>query len=290
MNRLRPVHYLMIAPAQLMLAAVILLPAASLLWLSLERYTYGRAPEFVGLANYAYILADRAFWRATLNTFLVVNVIVYGELLLGLGLALLVAGWIPCRRLVVSALLAPYAITEVSAVVMWRYMLEPDIGMINYALTALGLGQIDYGGDPVAALCVAAVMAIWLHAPFTFLIVYAALLTVPNELVEAARVDGAGAWQVFRHVKFRLIVPAILIALLFRYITAMRLFAEIWLLTEGGPARMTEVLAVYLYRQAFKYHEFGVAAATGFAMLILSLAIAMPYLVQMYRRMVRDAV
>ena len=290
MHRLRPVHYLMIAPAQLMLAAVILLPAASLLWLSLERYTYGRASEFVGLANYAYILADRAFWRATLNTFLVVNVIVYGELLLGLGLALLVAGWIPCRRLVVSALLAPYAITEVSAVVMWRYMLEPDIGMINYALTALGLGQIDYGGDPVAALCVAAVMAIWLHAPFTFLIVYAALLTVPSELVEAARVDGAGAWQVFRHVKFRLIVPAILIALLFRYITAMRLFAEIWLLTEGGPARMTEVLAVYLYRQAFKYHEFGVAAATGFAMLILSLAIAMPYLVQMYRRMARDAV
>lgn len=290
MHRLRPVHYLMIAPAQLMLAAVILLPAVSLLWLSLERYTYGRPPEFVGLANYAHILADRAFWRATFNTFLVVNVIVYGELLLGLGLALLVAGWIPCRRLVVSALLAPYAITEVSAVVMWRYMLEPDIGMINYALSALGLGQIDYGGDPIAALCVAAVMAIWLHAPFTFLIVYAALLNVPGELVEAARVDGAGAWQVFRHVKFRLIVPAILIALLFRYITAMRLFAEIWLLTEGGPARMTEVLAVYLYRQAFKYHEFGVAAATGFAMLVLSLAIAMPYLVQMYRRMVRDAV
>lgn len=290
MHRLRPVHYLMIAPAQLMLAAVILLPAVSLLWLSLERYTYGRPPEFVGLANYAHILADRAFWRATFNTFLVVNVIVYGELLLGLGLALLVAGWIPCRRLVVSALLAPYAITEVSAVVMWRYMLEPDIGMINYALSALGLGQIDYGGDPIAALCVAAVMAIWLHAPFTFLIVYAALLNVPGELVEAARVDGAGAWQVFRHVKFRLIVPAILIALLFRYITAMRLFAEIWLLTEGGPARMTEVLAVYLYRQAFKYHAFGVAAATGFAMLVLSLAIAMPYLVQMYRRMVRDAV
>jgi len=289
MQRLRPVHYLMIAPAQLLLAAVILLPAASLVWLSLERATYGQPSEFVGLANYRFILGDRAFWRAVLNTFVVVNIVVYGELLLGLGLALLVAGWVPFRRLVVSALLAPYAITEVSAVVMWRTMLEPDIGIINYALAALGLGQIDYGGDPVAALGVAAAMAIWMHAPFTFLILYAALLTVPGELVEAARVDGAGAWQVFRHVKFRLIVPAILIALLFRYITAMRLFAEIWLLTEGGPARMTEVLAIYLYRQAFKYHDFGVAAATGFAMLVLSLAIAMPYLVQMYRRMLRDA-
>jgi multiple sugar transport system permease protein len=129
------------------------------------------------------------------------------------------------------------------------------------------------------------ILSIWIHTPFTFLLLYAAVRTIPGDQVEAAQIDGATAWQTFRYVKLPAILPALLIALMFRYITAMRVFGEVWLLTEGGPARLTEVLAVYLYREAFRYHSFGVGAATGVAMLGISILIALPYLWQMYKRM-----
>lgn len=289
MGPIRLVHYLMIAPVQLLLLAFIFVPSLYVFWLSLSESSFGQSPQFVGLANYAAIMGDRVFWRAFWNTFLVVNIVVYAELALGLGLALLLAGPVPGKKWIITILIAPYAITEVTVVVMWRYMLEPDVGMINYGLDAIGLAQIDWGTSRYQALAVAAVIAIWQHLPFTFLILYAAVISLPEELLEAARVDGASAWQEFQYVTFRLVMPALLIALLFRYIFAMRLFSEIWLLTGGGPARLTELLAVYLYRQAFRYHEFGAAAATGWTMLLLSLAVAMPYLWTMYRRTLRGA-
>lgn len=280
---------LLLAPAQLLLIALILLPAVYVGWMSLQKASFGAETVFVGLDNYRALLADQVFWRAAWNTFWVVNVVVYGELLLGLGFAMLAAGWMPYRRVLIALLIAPYAINEVSAVAMWRFVLEPDIGMVNWVLMWAGIGQLDWSADPQDALALAAILSIWMHTPFTFLILYAALLSVPRELTEAATVDGAGAWQVFRHVTLPFILPALLVALMFRYITAMRIFAEIWLLTEGGPARMTEVLAVYLYRAAFRYHEFGLASATAFAMMVISLIVAMPYLYVAWRRMFRHA-
>jgi multiple sugar transport system permease protein len=284
---LRPVPYLMVVPVHLLLLVFIFVPALYVGWLSLTHSTFGGPAEFVGLSNYAALLGDRIFWRSFWNTLLVVNVVVYGELALGLGLALLMSGWVPMKRLVIAVILAPYAITEVTAVVMWRYMLEPDVGMINYALKSIGLGQIEWSTEPFSALMVVSVLAIWQHLPFTFLILYAAVTTIPNELIESAKVDGATAWQTFWHVTLRLILPAVFVALMFRYIFAMRIFSEVWLLTEGGPARMTEVLAVYLYRQAFRYHEFGAASATGWMLLALSLVIALPYLRAMYVKLFR---
>ncbi|MGG5823081.1 carbohydrate ABC transporter permease [Falsiroseomonas sp. HW251] len=288
-TRPAPVHYGLLAPAQIMLVGLILLPAVYVGWMSLHKASFAGDPAFVGLDNYAALLADRVFWRAAWNTFLVVNAVVYGELLLGLGLALLVSGWMPYRRVVIALLIAPYAINEVSAVAMWRFVLEPDIGMVSWALVQTGIGQLDWSADPNDALVLAALLSIWIHTPFTFLILYAALAAVPQDVKEAATVDGANAWQAFRHVTLPFILPALLVALVFRYITAMRIFAEIWLVTEGGPARMTEVLAVYLYRAAFRYHEFGLASATAFAMVLLSLAVAAPYLYAAWLKMFHHA-
>ena len=288
-TRPAPVHYALLAPAQMLLVGLILLPAIYVAWMSLQKVSFGADPVFVGLANYRALIADTVFWRAAWNTFLVVNAVVYGELLLGLGLALLVSGWMPFRRVIIALLIAPYAINEVSAVAMWRFVLEPDIGMVSWALVQIGIGQLDWSADPTDALALAALLSIWMHTPFTFLILYAALQGVPKDVREAATVDGANAWQEFRHVILPFILPALLVALMFRYITAMRIFAEVWLLTEGGPARMTEVLAVYLYRAAFRYHDFGLAAATAFAMVLLSLAVAGPYLYAAWVKMFRHA-
>ncbi len=289
MGPVRIAHYAMVAPVQVLLLTFIFIPSLYVAWLSLHQSSYGQIPTFVGLANYAAITADPVFWRAFWNTFLVVNIIVYGEMILGLALAVLMTGPIACKKAIIAILIAPYAITEVTTVVMWRYMLEPDVGMINYALESIGLGQLQWWQSRFQALGVASVLAIWQHLPLTFLILYASLLTIPSELKEAARVDGATAWNEFRHVLLPLVMPALLVALLFRYITATRLFSEIWLLTGGGPARLTEVLAVYLYRQAFSYHDFGAASATGWMMLLLSITIAIPYLWHIYRQMFKNA-
>jgi len=278
-------QYLLLTPTWILLAAALALPTLYVGWLSLNESTYGVDPKFVGLKNYARVAADPIFWRAFWNTFFVVNAVVYGELLLGLGLAVLLSGWMPGRKLIIAVILAPYAITESSAIIMWRYMLEPDVGIATQMLAALGLGQVEWATNPVATLSLAAVIAIWHHMPFTFLILYAALCTVPGDVLAAADIDGASAWQKFRLVTLKMIMPAILIAVLFRYIFALRMFSEVWLLTQGGPARLSELLAIYLYRETFKYHDFGAASATGWIMLLLSLFIALPYLQRMYREL-----
>jgi multiple sugar transport system permease protein len=281
-------QYLLLAPAWTLLAAFLAVPTLYVGWLSLNESTYGVHAKYVGIHNYARVLSDPIFWRAFWNTFFVVNAVVYGELLLGLGLAVLLSGWMPGRKLVIAVILAPYAITESSAIIMWRYMLEPDVGVAAQMLAALGLGQLEWATNPAATLSLAAVIAIWHHMPFTFLILYAALCTVPRDVLAAADIDGASAWQKFRLITLKMIMPAVLIAVLFRYIFALRMFSEVWLLTQGGPARLSELLAIYLYRETFKYHDFGAASATGWIMLLLSLLIALPYLQRVYHELLQD--
>lgn len=282
-------HWLMLLPAQSLLVLVLFVPSLYVFWLSLTRSTYGVSPVWVGFANYAAVLADPYFWTATLNTAIVVNAVVFGEFLLALGIAMLFAGWIPWRRLMIALVLAPYAISEVVAVVIWKYMMEPYVGPVTLALHALGLPALDWAVEPSQGLAMVILLSIWHHLPFTFIILYTALLGIPKDLYEAAQVDGAGAWRKFLHITLPLLVPAILVALVFRYIFAFRIFSEVWLLTGGGPARTTEVLAVYLYRQAFRYSDFGAAAATGWLMLIASLLMGSWYIYQMYRRMFAHA-
>jgi multiple sugar transport system permease protein len=284
MGRVSPVHLAMVLPVQALLIGVIFLPSLHVFWLSLNESSFGKAPVYVGMRNYVEVLSDPYFWRAFVNTAIVINIVVYLELALGLAIALLFAGGIPFRKTMISIVLAPYAISEVAAVVMWRFMLDPSIGMVSQTLSALGLPTIEWSVVPAHGLAVICGLSVWLHLPFTFLILYAARLAIPGELYEAARIDGAGPWAQFRRVTWPMLIPAILVAVLFRYIFAFRMFSEVWLVTGGGPARSTEVLAVYLYQEAFRYNEFGLAAATGWLMVLGSIVLAIPYLRSLYKR------
>lgn len=279
-----------VLPALLLLSAVILIPAVYIFWLSFQQSTFGSGAKFVGLANYAKILGDGYFWRALGNTVSVVLVVVHVELVLGLAMALLFAGGLPGRKFLIAAVLAPYAVSEVGAVVMWRTLFDPDTGLMTRYLSAIGLPPLEWAVTPSHGLTLVALLSIWLHLPFTFIILYAARLAIPKELFEAARVDGAGGWHMFRRITFPLLLPAMLVAMLFRYIFAFRLFSEVWLLTQGGPARSTEVVAVYLYLEAFRYNDFGAAAATGWIMVLSSLLLAAFYLRRLYREMFARAV
>lgn len=283
--KVKLIHYLLISPVQLMLVALIFLPALYVGWLSFYESSFGMPPRFVGWKNYVFLLHDPHFWRALWNTLLIVNVVVYGELLLGLGMAVLFAGGVPLQKVMISLVLAPYAISPVIGVLMWKYMLEPEVGVLNSLLRLIHLPEIAWTTNPVHALLVIILLSIWLHTPFTFMILYASILAIPQELFEAARIDGASSWQIFWHLTVRIIMPSILVALLFRYIFAFRIFSEVWILTQGGPVRTTEVLSIYLYRYGFRYYEFGTAAATGWVMVIVTLLIALYYFRIMYKRM-----
>lgn len=278
----------LLAPAGGLVLAIIVLPAAILVWLSFQASSFGTGARFVGWENYVRVAGDPYFWRALLNTAIVVLIVVHAELLLGLGMALLFAAGLPFRRLLVAAVLAPYAVSEVAAVIMWRFLFDPDVGHVAALLNALGLPSLEYAVSPAAGLVLVSLLSVWLHLPFTFTILYAARLALPGEVYEAARIDGASAWQSFRRVTLPLMAPAMLLAMLFRLIFAFRLFSEVWLLTGGGPARQTEVVAVYLYLEALRYNAFGGAAATGWLMVVTSLLLAAPYLWRLARAR-RDA-
>ena len=275
----------LVSPVQLMVGGIIFVPAIYVLWLSLHQSSFGQAASFVGFANYAKVLGDPYVWRALINTVIVVAVVVHVELLLGLLMALFFASGIPFRALMLAIVLAPYAVSEVSAVVMWRYLFEPDVGMMSQLLGTMGLPPIEWSVNPSHGLLMVCLLSIWLHLPFSFIILYAARLSIPDELYEAAAIDGATGWTAFRRVTLPLLMPALLIAALFRYIFAFRLFSEVWLMTGGGPARSTEVLAVYLYLEAFRYNSFGAAAATGWLLVLASLLLALFYLRGLYREM-----
>jgi multiple sugar transport system permease protein len=276
---------LLITPVWLLVLSLLVIPACYVFWLSLNDSTFGQSPRFVGIDNYRTVLSDAYFWRALLNTLIVVAVVVHVEMLIGLGMALLFADGIPVKPVMLAIVLAPYAVSEVGAVVIWRFLLDPEVGSITRALLALGLPPIEWGVIPWHGLLVIALISIWLHLPFTFVILYAARLALPADVYEAARVDGASAWQQFRRITLPLLKPAIAVAMLFRYIFAFRLFSEVWLVTQGGPARSTEVVALYLYVEAFRYNRFGVATATGWIMVIVSALVAALYLRRTYRTM-----
>lgn len=279
----------LVAPVHVLVLGVIVIPSVFVLWLSFQASSFGQAASFVGFDNYLRVLGDAYFWRSLLNTVAVVAVAVHLELLLGLGIALLFASGLPARRLLLVIVLAPYAISEVTAAAMWRFLFDPDVGPVTNALLDLGLPTLDWTFVPSHGLVLVGLLTIWLHLPFTFVILYAARLAIPKDLYEAGRADGASPLQLFRTITLPLLAPAILIAMMFRYIFAFRLFSEIWLLTQGGPARTTEVVAVYLYLEAFRYNSFGTAAATAWIMVVVSLLLATAYILRLRKGMAADA-
>ena len=267
------------------LLVVVGLPTLYILWLSLNSSTWGTALQFVGIENYRKLFTDPYFWRATLNTFLVVTGVVYIEMVLGLLLATFFVKGVIAKKFMFPVILMPYAISPVVGVLIWKTLMDPNIGMVARLLSMIGLGDINYCVSPTQSLMLIGFINLWLHLPFTFILLYSGMLSISETIYEAARIDGAGSMQSYFRITLPLLTQTMLICIIFRLVFAFRLFSEVWLLTRGGPIRKTEVMAVYLYQHAFRYGNFGIAAATGWLMVIGSLLIASLYLFQMQKRM-----
>jgi multiple sugar transport system permease protein len=234
---------LMLSPSILLIALVAAYPIGYAIWLSLNEYSV-RVPgleRWAGLKNYRELLTSHEFWSAFKTTFLFTGISVGLELVLGIAMALAMHEAFKGRALLRTTVLVPWAILTVVTAMTWRTIFEPDVGFANTVLRALHLpgGDIVWLGQSPYALAVLIFADVWKTAPFMALLILAGLQVIPQDVYDAAKVDGATAWQRFRRVTLPLLVPAILVALIFRTLDALRIFDLPFVLTQGANGTST---------------------------------------------------
>ncbi len=275
--------WLLVGPAVAVMAVVAFFPIANALWLSLHeinlRYPYLGQP-FIGVENFARILGDSRFWNALRVTTIFAAVSVAAELVLGMLVALLMNRPFRGRGLVRASVLVPWALTTVVMARMWAWIYDSEYGVLNALLQRLGLidHYVAWVADHRVALWAAIGADVWKTTPFMALLLLAGLQTIPDELHEAARVDGASAWTRFWTVVLPLLKPTILVALLFRTLDAVRVFDLIFVLTGGGPGFATESMSVYTYRVLFQNLDFGYGSALSVVNFLYVMLISFIYI------------
>jgi multiple sugar transport system permease protein len=267
------------APAMIMLGLFFFVPVLLAFALSLtdfDLYALANLDDlrFIGFGNYAELLQTPLFWKALGNTFYFVVVGVPLSIALSLGAAMLLNG--VASKLVGffrTALFAPVVTTLVAVAVIWRYLLHTRYGMINYGLDNLGIDPVDWLGDPNWAMPAIIFFAVWKNFGYNMVILLAGLQTIPNDLYEAARIDGANAWQQFLHVTLPGLGPMLLLVSILTMAGYFQLFAEPYVMTQGGPVESTVSVLYFMYEQGFKWWNLGFASAVAFILFVIMFAI-----------------
>jgi multiple sugar transport system permease protein len=278
----------LLAPALALFALLTFYPLVRLFLLSFAATDHGFAgATYVGLENYAELWDGRAFRRAAWNTGVFALVATTAEVAIGLGLALLLDRAFPLRRALTLVVLAPYVLSTIVVSAIWRAWFHYDVGFLNNTLRALGLDGVPWLFDPDIALLSIALADIWQNAPFCFLILYAGLRSIPPELHEAARIDGAGAWRRFRDVTLPLLAPYLFVAALMRTLDSFKLFDKVYAMTGGGPGNATETLSMHVHRLAFRFFDIGMASAAAVVMILAAGALGAIYAARLLRAQAR---
>lgn len=245
---------LFVTPSFILLSLITIYPIIYVLYLSLHRrLLIFNISKFVGFDNYFFLLRDDRFWNALKNTVYFTAVSVSLELLLGLFIAILLNRAFRLKGLVRAVILIPWAIPTVVSARMWEWMYNTDFGILNYVLGS----EINWLGSPFWAMNAAIFMDVWKTTPFVAILLIAGLQVIPQELYQAAKIDGAGGWAIFRRITLPLLKPVILVVLIFRTLDAFRVFDAVYVLTGGGPANTTETLSIYAYKVLFQTLQFG---------------------------------
>jgi multiple sugar transport system permease protein len=271
--------WLLVGPALAILAVFFVVPVIAGAILSVtdfDIYSLAR-PErlrFVGAANYRGLLADGRFWQAVRNTAYFVLVGGPLSIAVSLGAALLLDAravrWKPLFR---TVLFLPVVTTLVAVAIVWRAIYHPRAGLLAWVCTHLGIAPVDWLGDPVWAMPAIVLMAVWKNFGFNMLVFLAGLQSVPERLYEAARLDGAGTWQRVRHVTLPVLAPTFGFVVVTTTIGYLQLFAEPYVMTQGGPADSTLSIVLLMYEEGFRWWNLGFAAAVAFVLFALILAV-----------------
>jgi N,N'-diacetylchitobiose transport system permease protein len=287
-----PLPYLLLLPAVVALAVALGYPLVRQVILSFQDFglaqQFGQSPEWVGLGNYRELVTDPYLWRVTLRSLVFCFVNAGLTMAVGVGLALLMRHMATGIRLLLqTGLLLAWAMPVVASLTVWQWLFDTNSGVINYVLTQLGF---DYEGhpwllQPLSFFFVATVIVVWMSVPFVAFTVYAALTQVPEELMESAEIDGAGAWGRLRHIVLPTVRPVLLVVGLLQVIWDLRVFTQIYVLQQaGGSTRDTNLLGTYIYRLGIGGGKFGMAAAVAIFMLALTVVLTAPYVRSMLKQ------
>ena len=268
-----------VTPALIVIGVFFALPVAAALALSLTDFDlYALADiknlRFIGLRNYTDVLATPLFWKSLLNTVYFVGVGVPASIAASLGAALLLNSPLArAKGLFRTALFAPVVTTVVAVALIWKYLFHTRYGLINFALTHVGLEPIDWLGDPHYSMPAIILFAVWKNFGYNMIILIAGLQGIPQELYEAARIDGASAWRQFRHITLPSLKPVLLLVAIITMAGYFQLFAEPYVMTLGNPLQSTYSVLYFMYEEGFMWWSLGRASAIAFLLFALILVV-----------------
>lgn len=263
----RNLAWLLVAPTIVLFIIFALIPALTTISYAFSRVKMARGgvqQQFIGLDNFIRAFQDPLVAQSAWTTIKWMAIVTAVEVSLGLALALLLSGGIKGRGAFSSLLIVPIIMPPVAVSVAWLFMYDYEFGVINYVINQVGLPSVRWLSDPAIALYAMMVVDVWQATPFAFLLLYAALLSLPRDPYEAASIDGAGRWHVFRTVTLPLLQPVLLVVILLRLIDAARIFDKIFVMTRGGPGSSAYTATLTIYIEGFTKFDFGYASALSF--------------------------
>jgi multiple sugar transport system permease protein len=268
-------HYAwFIVPAAVVVVAVILFPWAFTFYVSAHEWKLGGGRTFVGLANYEKLLSDSRFGWAILRTLFYTALAVVFPIVIGVAAALAFHRKFPLRGLARTIFILPMMATPVAVALVWVMMFHPQLGVLNWLLSQVGLPPSMWVYSASTVIPTLVVVEVWHWTPLVMLLVLGGLASLPTDPYEAAKIDGATAWQAFRHITLPLLMPFIVVALIIRTIDALKAFDTIYVITQGGPGQASETINIFLYLQAFAFYDVGYASAVVVVFFAIIMALA----------------
>lgn len=268
--------WLFLAPALIVLGAFTLYPMIQAVYLSLTDYNLIRAAEFIGLDNYIELFGDPAFWNAFGNTILYAVVVTPATVILALLFAMILNQRFAGRAFARTAIFLPFIVSLGIIAIAWAFLLDPNIGLLSYWLSLVGIvPEQGWLTDPKYAMAAVMIVGVWKNVGFYMVIYLAGLQSIPVDMYEAARLDGAGPWQRFRSITLPLLSNQTLLVSVLALIATLQAFDQIYVMTRGGPFFRTETLVMLIYREGFQDLRFGYASAISFVLLIFVFILSM---------------
>jgi multiple sugar transport system permease protein len=277
-----PSYWPFVIPALVVVLAIIVFPWLFTIWMSFNEWKVGSPTTFVGLANYVRLPNDPRFVEAVGHTVVYTALSVLLPVILGTFAAVVFHARFPFRGMLRAIFIMPMMATPVAIALVWTMMFHPQLGVLNYLLSLVGIGPQLWVFHPATVIPSLVLVETWQWTPLVMLIVLGGIAALPTEPYESAQIDGAGIWQMFRYITLPLILPFVFIAAMIRTIDAVKSFDIIFAITQGGPGSASETINVYLYSVAFVYYDlgYGSAIAVIFFALIIVLAAVLLYLRQ----------
>ncbi|WP_425640072.1 carbohydrate ABC transporter permease [Agrobacterium radiobacter] len=272
--RLAPNYWPFVIPALVVISAVIVFPWVFTLWMSAHRWTLGQEQSFIGFENYIRLASDGRFWELLWHTLIYTVLSVVAPLFLGTLAALVFDAQFPLRGFLRGVFVMPMMATPVAIALVWTMMFHPQLGVLNYLLSFIGIGPLEWIYNQSTVIPSLVLVETWQWTPLVMLIVLGGLAAVPREPYESAEIDGANAWQKFRYLTMPMIAPFLMIAVIIRSIDAVKSFDIIYAMTQGGPGTASETINIYLYNTAFAYYDIGYGSAMAVVFFIIIVALS----------------